>query len=221
MLNFLILFAMIIAFTVVVAHIEITNPRSYIKFSPLEKNWNQVVLICSLFTIMSAMTVWELFSVYVESYQIIATIGAAALGMILSYSIFTDLILRRVDSRITVAITFIVAVAGFYSTFVYGDQLDQTIFIVFTIFATVFVFVTGKSWGPGDGLGILVATLIGLPILGYQLWFYNIIAVSVLSVGYGLISTIRQKTMKVSLAGVPVIVGPFYISILLIGLGIL
>lgn len=203
-------------FLIVSSFVSIYKRPQWINDSVLHGKWSKIIILADVSSLILIYGTWIFYNSYIIQYRLVSVMAICSLSFLFFQSIFTDFTLRLVDRRITYLSILLSALFGIWFVVCFRDQRELILFGLFLLLSIAFLFFTGKSWGPADGQSMILVLLAGYPVLGPQGYFYGIIGISLCTLIYGTIVSIKKKTLKnISIPGVPLIILPFIVLLII------
>lgn len=191
---------------------SIKRPPEWIAGGVLAPFWRKINFLSLAISFVFTITAILSLNGYKTEFKALVALSSAVLSFISVQTFFTDFNHRKADRRVLRIANAVSLVAGLWFLNTYNSQM-LVFYVVFGVAATATLFL--NSFGESDARALQLIVLAGLPVLGITGMKLGVVGFLALTILYGIIWAIKQRsfrdllTKKVSIPAVPLIVAPF------------
>jgi hypothetical protein len=200
---------------------SIKRPPEWIAEGALAPFWSKINLLGLLVSAVLSTVTFLTLNSYMMEYRVVAALSSAILSFVTVQTFFTDFTHRKADRRVLRIANVISLAVGYWFLNTY-DKQSLVFYAVFAIAATAVLFL--NNVGESDARALQLIVLSALPVLGIAGMKLGIVGFLALTLIYGIIWAVKQKsfklllTKKASIPAVPLIVAPFAVLMLFLPL---
>lgn len=133
-----------------------------------------------------------------------------AVTFLIVVSFYTDHKYRNVDRVLLRVVILFAIILGSLRMFEIYSEPITVVYIVAILLAFSSMFI--PSLGASDSRAYIIVAAISIPFLGLNIAYYVFVAGIVLWLGYGVITAVKNRTLKVSIPMVPYILLPLVLA---------